>query len=243
MANLTPKEIWVKIWSLVDFKTLQKSCTVVCKNWFEGIRGNASLSGQMFLNNEQKSLEDINQVLSHWEALRIVQMSSEMAHVELLQLAPHPSMEKIIIPKEFVLGIWGKVTKVCFDLKNKFSETASVENIVELHLLDFFEGWHWKSHRDEVHQPFLKRFKAEDISLEAMARTMLNLETLHVFEWTAGYIEPEKLKYFARFFRGLQHCKTLSELILPIEFQEYAKYTPNIKKLEIELNLSSMIVG
>jgi hypothetical protein len=188
----------------------------------------------MTLNNEQKSLEDINEVLSNWEALKIVRMSSEMSNVELLLLEPHPSLEKIIFPKTFQLGIWGKVTKVCFELKNKSSE--GIENIVELHLLDFFEGWHWKSHRDEVHQPFLKRFKAEDISLEAMARTMLNLETLHVFEWIAGYIEPEKLKYFARFFRGLQHCKTLSELILPIEFQEYAKYTPNIKKLEIEGN-------
>ena len=111
MANVTPKEIWVKIWSLVDFKTLQKSCTVVCKNWFDGIRGNASLSDQMTLNNEQKSHEDINQVLSHWEALRVVQMSSEMAHVELLQLAPHSSLEKIIFSKEYELGLWGRVTK------------------------------------------------------------------------------------------------------------------------------------
>ena len=142
MDKIIPKEIWVKIWSLLDFKTLQKSCTVVCKNWFDGIRGNASLSDQMVLNNEQKSLEDINQVLSHWEALRIVRMSSEMANVDLLQLAPHPSLEKIIFPKEFELGIWGKVTKVCYDLNNKSSETTSIEKIIELHLLDFFEGWH-----------------------------------------------------------------------------------------------------
>ena len=100
MASITPKEIWVKIWSLVDFGTLQKSCTVVCKQWFFGIRGSTSLSDQMVLNNEQKSLEDINQVLSHWEALRIVQMSSEMSNVELLQLATHPSLERIIFPKE-----------------------------------------------------------------------------------------------------------------------------------------------
>ena len=233
MANRTPKEIWVKIWSLVDFKTMQKSCTVVCKNWREGIRGNASLSDHMTLNNEQKSLEDINEVLSNWEALKIVRMSSEMSNDELLQLAPHPSLEKIIFPMEFELGILGRVTKVCFDLKNKSTRTTSIENVVELHLLDFFEGWHWMSHLEEAIDPFFKRYKAEDISLklEAMARTMINLETLHVFDWKK---KPEKLKYFALFFRGLQHCKTLSELILPMEFREYAKYTPNIKKLEIE---------
>ena len=162
--------------------TLQKSCTVVCKKWFDGIRGNASLSDQMTLNNEQKSLEDINQVLSHWEALRIVQMSSEMAHVELLQLDPHPSLEKFIFQKAYDLGLWGKVTRVCFDLKNKSSETSSIENIVELHLLDFFEAWHFKTHRDAHHQPFLKRFKGEDNTLEAIARLMVNLETLKVFD-------------------------------------------------------------
>ena len=241
MANITPKEIWVEIWRQVDFRTLQKSCTLVCKDWFGGIRGSTSLSGQMALNNRQKSLEDINLVLSHWEKLRIVRMSSEMSSVELLQLATHPSLEKIIFPQEYELGLWGKVTKVCFDLRNKCSETTSIENIVELHLLDFFEEWHWQTVHNEVHQPFLKRFKKEDNSLEPLARMMLNLETLHIFSGTS--CDPEitneeiKMRYFARFFHGLQHCKNLSELILfGPGFGEYTNYTPNIKKLEITGN-------
>ena len=241
MANILPKEIWVEIWSRVDFRTQQKSCTLVCKYWFEGIRGSTSLSGQMALDNTQKSLEDINLVLSHWEKLRIVQMSSAMSNIELLQLDTHPSLEKIIFPKEYELGLWGKVTKVCFDLKNKASETTSVENIVELHLLNFFEGWHWQTIRMEVHnedrEPFLKRFKTEDNSLEPIARMMLNLETLHVMDDSGyDYIEPDKMKYFARFFHGLQHCKNLSELNLSADFEDYANYTPNIKKLTVKGN-------
>ena len=249
MANVTPKEIWVEIWSLVDFRTLQKSCTLVCKDWFGGIRGSASLSSQMALNNRQKSLEEINRVLSHWEKLRIVRMSSEMSSVELLQLATHPSLEKIIFLKEYELGLWGKVTKVCFDLKNKSSETTCIENVVELHLLDFFEGWHWQTVRMEVHnevrQPFLKRFKTEDNSLEPIARMMLNLETLYIFD-DLGYdeIEPDKMKYFARFFHGLQNCKNLTELNLSTPFGAYADYTPNIKKLKangtLEFNLEDL---
>ena len=235
MANMLPKEIWVEIWSRVEFRTRQKSCTLVCKDWFEGIRGNASLSGEMALNNFQRSLEDINLVLSHWEKLRIVQMSSELSNVDFLQLAPHSSLEKIIFQKEFQLGIWGKVTKACFDLKNKSSGTNSIENIVELHLVNLFESCQWKTRGDDVSQPFLKRFKTEDISLEAIACKMLNLETLHVFsDILVSYIEPEKMKYFASFFRGLQHCKNLSELILPTAFGDYANYTPNIKKLKIK---------
>ena len=98
MAEMVPKEIWVKIWSEVDFRTQQKSCTLVCKYWFEGIRGSTSLSGQMALDNSKRSLEDINLVLSHWEKLRIVRMSSAMSKVDLLQLDTHPSLEKIIFP-------------------------------------------------------------------------------------------------------------------------------------------------
>ena len=67
MANIIPKEIWVEIWSRVDFRTRQKSCTLACKDWFAGIGGSTSLSDQMTLNNHQKSFEDINLVLSHWE--------------------------------------------------------------------------------------------------------------------------------------------------------------------------------
>ena len=103
--------------------------------------------------------------------------------------------------------------------------------------MNFFENCQWKTHGNEVGQPFLKRFKSEDISLEAIACKMLNLETLHVFsDILVSYIEPEKMKYFASFFRGLQHCKNLSELILPTAFGDYANYTPNIKKLEIKGN-------
>ena len=241
MANIIPKEIWVEIWSRVDFRTQQKSCTLVCKYWFEGIRGSTSLSGQMALDNSGKSLEDINLVLSHWEKLRIVRMSSAMSNVELLQLDTHPSLEKIIFPKEFEIGIWGKVTNVCFDLKNKSSEITSVENIVELHILNFFES-NWFGEivmevRDEVRVPVLKRFRTENISLEPMARMMLNLETLHIMDDSGyDYIEPDKIRYFAPFFRGLQDCKSLSELNLHTLFGDYADYTPNIKKLKVKGN-------
>ena len=171
MANMIPKEIWVKIWSLVDFRTLQRSCTLVCKYWFGGIRGSTRLSGKMAVNDWQKSLKDINLVLENWEANNcpnVTQMSCEMSDSDLLQLATHPSLKKIYFQQEYELGIWGKVTKVCFDLKNKSSVT-NIENVVELHLENFFDEWHSRKYdssvQNDVHQPFLKRFKIEDISL------------------------------------------------------------------------------
>ena len=241
MADMIPKEIWIEIWNLVDFRTLQKSCTLVCKDWFGGIRGSTCLSSQMFLKNWQKTLEDVNLVLAHWEKLRIVRMSDEISKAELTQLDTHPSLEKIIFPKEFWLDVLGKVTRVCFNIKSKSSET-SIENIVELHLVNFFDKPHQKNYdyedhdEDEYHEPVLKCLKTEDISMEHMAHKMLNLETLHVFDdyWTdkSGRV-PENLKCFEPFFNGIQHCRNLSELLLNIDFAGYAKKISNIKKLTI----------
>ena len=44
-----PREIWILIWSYLDFKTLQKTCTLVSKTWFLEIRNSTRLSGEMTL--------------------------------------------------------------------------------------------------------------------------------------------------------------------------------------------------
>ena len=44
-----PIEVWIQIWSLLDFDTLQKKCTRVSKKWFQEIRDSPSLSGEMKL--------------------------------------------------------------------------------------------------------------------------------------------------------------------------------------------------
>ena len=41
--------MWIEIWSFLDFKTLQKTCTLVSKTWFEEIRNSTRLSGEMTL--------------------------------------------------------------------------------------------------------------------------------------------------------------------------------------------------
>ena len=44
-----PIEVWIQIWSLLDFDTLQKKCTRVSKKWFQEILDSPSLSGEMKL--------------------------------------------------------------------------------------------------------------------------------------------------------------------------------------------------
>ena len=44
-----PIEVWIQIWTLLDFDTLQKKCTRVSKKWFQEIRDSPSLSAEMKL--------------------------------------------------------------------------------------------------------------------------------------------------------------------------------------------------
>ena len=47
---LMPEEILIRIWSFLDFDTLQKICVLVSKSWFDKIRNSMKLSGEFYLN-------------------------------------------------------------------------------------------------------------------------------------------------------------------------------------------------
>ena len=70
-----PTEVWVYVWSFVDFDTRQKICTLVSKGWFNEIRNSARLSREMILRLENRSAEDINNVLSRWPKLKVLHLS------------------------------------------------------------------------------------------------------------------------------------------------------------------------
>ena len=54
MADTLPKEMWIHIWSLIDFDTLQKICTEFCKSWLDEIRDSVQLSSELKFDNEGK---------------------------------------------------------------------------------------------------------------------------------------------------------------------------------------------
>ena len=44
---LIPEEILIRIWSFLDFDTIQKICVLVSKSWFDKIQFSMKLSGQL----------------------------------------------------------------------------------------------------------------------------------------------------------------------------------------------------
>ena len=70
-----PTEVWIHVWSFVDFDTRQEICTLVSKGWLYEIRNSARLSGEMILRLEDRSAKDINNVLSRWPKLKVLHLS------------------------------------------------------------------------------------------------------------------------------------------------------------------------
>ena len=102
-----PKEMWIEIWSNLDFDT-QKICTRVSKEWKKNIRGSTRLSSEIFLNLDfglsgGLSVEDINTVLSSWPQLKTL-------HVKKLDFwavveEPRPAHRQVALEGRYGLSV------------------------------------------------------------------------------------------------------------------------------------------
>ena len=151
-----PTEVWIHIWSFLDFKTLQKICTLVSKRWLTDIRNSTRLSGELILRLYNQDVNDINEVLSRWPKLKVLhlsdcncdfRLSKLVSHCKKLNefpldteilginLTEHALLRKIIVPTSMYileLGDLEKATKVWCDPKNW--NPATFENVINLKL-------------------------------------------------------------------------------------------------------------
>ena len=141
---ILPEEVWIKIWSYLDFKTAQKICTRVTKSWLKMIRS-SKLSWEMklehheFHNVDVLEVETFNGILSHWENLRVIHFSFEREFARFcLSLNSHQSLEKIVIlsgPILYVKGsILGRVHKYWINPRNILTPTNSMKNVIMLEI-------------------------------------------------------------------------------------------------------------
>ena len=136
-----PKEMWFRIWSDLDFETLQKTCVLVCQGWFENIRGDGRLSSQLSLKNTYLEDEEAIAILSQWKELRILRLSKNLDQVDLSKT--HKFLKKVIIP--CVSEVYSNVSldvlkdypvlvnKVCFNPHDRLN-SLGLDNITELTL-------------------------------------------------------------------------------------------------------------
>ena len=73
-----PTEVWIHIWSFLDFNTCHKICSRVSKEWLYKIRNSTRLSGEMVFRLEKQSVKDINEInnaLTRWPKLKVLHLS------------------------------------------------------------------------------------------------------------------------------------------------------------------------
>ena len=142
---ILPQEVWILIWSFLDFKTLQKICIRVSKSWMEMIRS-SKLSWEVKLQRPNcpeviylmyDEVEFFNTMIqSHWNNLRVIHFSSTPGDRIRSSLKSHKSLERVVIENHWpgqTFGqkmnqaylkvdysdctLWGAVTKYWIDPK------------------------------------------------------------------------------------------------------------------------------
>ena len=95
MTVYLPKEVWIQIWSFLNFETLHKICRTVCKTWFVDIRESGRLSGRLKIRNCELAEKELKKILSNWEKLKVLELCKA---TEIDLSVTHKFLNKVIIP-------------------------------------------------------------------------------------------------------------------------------------------------
>ena len=218
-----PKEMWCRIWSDLDFETLQKTCVLVCQGWFENIRGNGRLSGQLRLKNEEMEEEEAKTILRKWKELRVLRLSKKLDQVDLSKTQEF--LKKVIVPyvpegysnesldvlKDYPV----LVNKICFNPQDR-SNFVGLGNIAELTL-------HFGEEPEKPYGPM---------------GVMKNLARLEIIIDKGYYLESTIIEPL---FQGIGFSSNLEEVRLEYFLSEniqicgdlILRYLSQIKRLEI----------
>ena len=170
---LIPEEILIRIWSFLDFDTIQKICVLVSKSWFDKIRNSMKLSGELKIqcidqwgSPKTHSIHDINAILSNWKKLKVLHVSNEVNIFQFgINLATTAEfLKKIVVPGSVSLtelGNWGEVEKFWFDPKRFWIDCPKLENVSSLRI-------------DTEKIP-------ENFDMEKICQGLTNLESLYLY--------------------------------------------------------------
>ena len=145
-----PVEIWIHIWSFLDFNTRQKICTLVSKKWLNQIRYSSTLSGEMkIFRSIRKKFENFDNngdeegVLSRWKKLKILHVQNETEIQHYGNFSEHKLLKKVVVfnqnspgnklKSEELGGSWGRVTKSWFNPKQPLNN-STLENVVSIEI-------------------------------------------------------------------------------------------------------------
>ena len=230
---ILPEEVWIEIWSYLDFKTIQKICTRVSKSWIKMIRS-SKLSWEMKLRYRSYphmlEVKDFNAILFQWHELRELQFSSEHDFAKFrlgLNYNNNKSLKKIVIPCTIELYFnpisWGWVPLYWIDPKYLLAPGNEIKNAIELHVqFDDEKG---------IPEEFAMRHNDCDFT---------NIETLEICESYDDGISSRNVIPLLLRFKKLKKLEIRHQEINIEYFLDILSFLGSMKTLSIFVNLKVM---
>ena len=240
-----PKEVWVYIWSFLDFNTRQKICTLVSKGWLYEIRNSTTLSSEMILRLKNRNIRDINNALFRWPKLKVLQLSDchsdycncKCAHLSKLvshwekskefpltiemfgiNLTEHALLRKIVVHKSMPLvelRHWGETNKVWFDPQNWIP--ANLDNIINL-----------KINADSIPSHF---------EILKTPKVLMNVESLHISGKRGMVVDKLDSELFSNLQSFILGLKKLKKVVIEVkvditDFLDFLHSFANVKGIQ-----------
>ena len=223
---ILPEEVWIEIWSYLDFKTLQKTCTRVSKSWKKMIRS-SKLSWEMKLRYRSYphmlEVKDFNAILFQWQELRELHFSSEHDFAKFrlgLNCNNNKSLKKIVIPCQIS---WGWVPLYWIDPKHLLTPGNEIKNAIELRVqFDDEKG---------IPEKFAMRHNDCDFT---------NIESLEIYESNDDGISSRNVIPMLLRFKKLKKLKIRSLEINIDYFLDILSFLGSMKTLSIFVSLRVM---
>ena len=230
---ILPEEVWIEIWSYLDFKTIQKICTRVSKSWIKMIRS-SKLSWEMKLRYRSYphmlEVKDFNAILFQWHEIRELHFSSEHDFDKFrlgLNYNNNKSLKKIVIPCTIELYFnpisWGWVPLYWIDPKHLLTPGNEIKNAIELHVqFDDDKG---------IPEEFAMRHNDCDFT---------NIETLEICESYDDGISSRNVIPMLLRFKKLKKLEIRHQEINIDYFLDILSFLGSMKTLSIFVNLKVM---
>ena len=230
MTIYLPKEVWVQIWSFLDFETLHKICRTVCKTWFVDIRESGRLSGRLKIRNCELQDNELKKILSNWEKLKVLELCKA---TEIDLSVTHKFLNKVINPFD------GEDEEI---MNNSLNNNAILEKTVNKIWFDPSKSTPM-SCQDSIIDITLKSDLENDVynnvSSPGLTIFMKNLESVHIILMTEENGVDERV--YAPLFESLESCPNLEKLLLEVTHTPnfsilgtlIAAYLRHLKSLEI----------
>ena len=89
--------VLLRIFHFLDFTSLQKNATLVCKRWFNIIRNDINLSKSVFLLKTPQTKDEITQILKSWPRIRHLTLANQHFGrvAKSFNISPCPELQDI----------------------------------------------------------------------------------------------------------------------------------------------------